>query len=770
MRPIILFGMGKSFMSIAELVDNFGMFKIIEIWDSSVYLQEKKINFRGQEFLVQRPHYIEDVPIIITSAKYEKEMRQQLIDTLGISSEMIHTVKYCFRDIKNKVMDKYRNSSNDDLLKSLNTIDFDNGCTFSTELTEKYRGKDGMFDISFDETSGLYYSYWHGKRIYLKRSMNSKEASGYLMNIAVEQDSASPHSYSNMEPIGKDEVLVDAGAAEGFFALDWVDCCKKIYLVEASMEWIETLRYTFAPYKDKVEIIPKFLGPSKRNGSITLDEIDEMGFPITFIKMDIEGAETKALQGAKKVLSSNRPLRILACAYHRSKDAQNLSMQLLDAHFTVRFTDGYMFFPFEKPIVPELRHGLVIANKTYKPHVYIWGLGASHVKLMRAVKRDSCIIEGFLDKNHERLQKDYGFLVQNPSILKKTEFDYVIVTAKVGEGILRTYLSYGLPREKIILFWKDDITAFPFIDSDKINSWIKEDAIRNYERIMMARSLNAPFEYGVTNVLPRIQSAETLLHKIIDTHCSLSRFGDGEFELIRMHKRSWFQNTSRRLSERLREILDFCDQRICIGIANNFGNLDLYTEGAADAIRLYMTSGGTRDALMKMLSLDRVYYDAYVSRPYVIYRDKIYAKQIFALWKEVWKQRNVILVEGETSRIGVNNDLLATSSAIKRILCPQSNAFAAYDEIYACVMQHISPDDLILISLGPTATVLAYELAHNGYQAIDIGQLDNEYEWYKMGTEEKVLIPGKMVAEVPWAHEPDDINNYVYESQILCRI
>lgn len=44
--------------------------------------------------------------------------------------------------------------------------------------------------------------------------------------------------------------------------------------------------------------------------------------------------------------------------------------------------------------------------------------------------------------------------------------------------------------------------------------------------------------------------------------------------------------------------------------------------------------------------------------------------------------------------------------------------------------------------------MLAYDLAVAGYQALDIGQLDNEYEWYIRGADERIPIPGKMVAEV----------------------
>jgi hypothetical protein len=42
-------------------------------------------------------------------------------------------------------------------------------------------------------------------------------------------------------------------------------------------------------------------------------------------------------------------------------------------------------------------------------------------------------------------------------------------------------------------------------------------------------------------------------------------------------------------------------------------------------------------------------------------------------------------------------------------------------------------DKLILIALGPTATVLAYDLAKKGYQAIDIGHLPSCYEVVKNG-------------------------------------
>ena len=42
----------------------------------------------------------------------------------------------------------------------------------------------------------------------------------------------------------------------------------------------------------------------------------------------------------------------------------------------------------------------------------------------------------------------------------------------------------------------------------------------------------------------------------------------------------------------------------------------------------------------------------------------------------------------------------------------------------------------VLIALGQTATVLAYDLSEAGLQAIDPGHVDVEYEWYRMGEDQ----------------------------------
>ena len=83
-----------------------------------------------------------------------------------------------------------------------------------------------------------------------------------------------------------------------------------------------------------------------------------------------------------------------------------------------------------------------------------------------------------------------------------------------------------------------------------------------------------------------------------------------------------------------------------------------------------------------------------------------------------------------------------------RILCPFRNAFSVIDKIKCEVIRRIDKNTLILLALGPTATVLAYDLFRHGYQVIDVGHIDIEYEWFLRNATNKIRIENKYVAEV----------------------
>ena len=49
---------------------------------------------------------------------------------------------------------------------------------------------------------------------------------------------------------------------------------------------------------------------------------------------------------------------------------------------------------------------------------------------------------------------------------------------------------------------------------------------------------------------------------------------------------------------------------------------------------------------------------------------RAFLQKIYAI-----KDRDVIICEGEKTRMGVGNDLLDNCKSIKRIICPSENAF-----------------------------------------------------------------------------------------------
>ncbi len=139
----------------------------------------------------------------------------------------------------------------------------------------------------------------------------------------------------------------------------------------------------------------------------------------------------------------------------------------------------------------------------------------------------------------------------------------------------------------------------------------------------------------------------------------------------------------------------------------------------------------------------------------------------FHQMKAIWKDRDVVFIEGEKSRLG-GNDLFDNVKSIRRILCPPRDAFNRYQEILN-EAQKLEKTALFLIALGPTATVLAYDLFKSGYQAIDAGHVDVEYEWWRMGAKRKVKLERKYVNEAANGKQVSDAGEF-YRKQIIAKI
>ena len=117
--------------------------------------------------------------------------------------------------------------------------------------------------------------------------------------------------------------------------------------------------------------------------------------------------------------------------------------------------------------------------------------------------------------------------------------------------------------------------------------------------------------------------------------------------------------------------------------------------------------------------------------------------------------------------MGVGNDLLEGASEIKRILAPATSSFDRYDDILKASLEVAHSDILFLVAMGPSAGVLAYDLTVEGYQALDIGHLDLEYEWFLKDEGCRTSIDKKYNNEVAGGETPQAIEDKEYFDQII---
>ena len=129
---------------------------------------------------------------------------------------------------------------------------------------------------------------------------------------------------------------------------------------------------------------------------------------------------------------------------------------------------------------------------------------------------------------------------------------------------------------------------------------------------------------------------------------------------------------------------------------------------------------------------------------------------------------------GLTGGVLVNNIaafqlLFVNAASIKRILCPATNAFDRIDDIVGAVKE-VWNGELILLALGPTATVLAAEFSALGMQALDVGHVDIEYEWFLRGAKGHDQIDGKFTNEASGGNIVAECDDTEYHQQIVCRV
>lgn len=361
-----------------------------------------------------------------------------------------------------------------------------------------------------------------------------------------------------------------------------------------------------------------------------------------------------------------------------------------------------------------------------------------------------------------------------------------------------TYLAAGIPvivrkgcvHEEFIVQKGIGFAVESLEEADKIVQRISEeeyrkiyDNVRNIQKLLLDGTYTrktlqdavikalenacTPVEIKI-NTDSRINvktNAETLDY-ILENKCSIARFGDGEFDIIAGQSIP-YQSYNESLARELREIVSRqSDNAFMSCLPDVFEKTERYTDACNNFWKGHLEH---YQLLYGELCTADWYGSTFMSRPYIDLADKSSAAGYFEKLKTLWADRDILIVEGNTTRSGIGNDLFDNAKSVARIICPSKDAYAFIREIEQEIREY-GKNKLVLLMLGPTAKVIAYHLYREGYWLIDIGHIDSEYEWFRMGATGKVKLSNKHTAEHNFDQDICFEDSPQYDDQIVSRI
>ncbi|UDM70610.1 GT-D fold domain-containing glycosyltransferase [Vagococcus fluvialis] len=275
--------------------------------------------------------------------------------------------------------------------------------------------------------------------------------------------------------------------------------------------------------------------------------------------------------------------------------------------------------------------------------------------------------------------------------------------------------------------------------------------------------------------VPIVLDFDETIDLIITKEKSISRFGDGELGLIECDNNPGFQKIDFEMSKRLKKSLKNTSGKnmlVCIPSIFEDRQLEFRSEKSKNYWKNYLKYN--RHLWYKHLDFNYVYGASTFTRHYIASekKDEITMKNYFDKIKLIWKDKKILVVEGKMTRMGVGNDLFDNARCVKRILGPAENAFSKYEQLYLSITGFLENNEgyIVILALGPTASILSQDISANGFRALDMGHIDIEYEWYLNKAFEKSIVPSKYVNEHHdgiLTTENDFFTDTSYESQIV---
>ncbi len=264
----------------------------------------------------------------------------------------------------------------------------------------------------------------------------------------------------------------------------------------------------------------------------------------------------------------------------------------------------------------------------------------------------------------------------------------------------------------------------------------------------------------------KIASSLETIKYLQNKKISIGRFGDGEFNLMFRHKSIGFQSYSDSLRmDLISKARIGNNNKLMLALPLGLKK----TNGLRLKEKAFWWSYTVHNAEMinNFFKNNIIYLNTNFTRGVTELSNSHDAKLIVREVVKLWENRNVLIIEGADTRFGVGNSLLSKANKVYRVLAPAKNSYSKIEIISKKINELAGEieNPLILLALGPTATVLACSLSSD-YQVIDIGHFDLKYEEfrYKLGLNSN--INSRYNNEKAGGEDVAKVNDTKYESEI----
>ncbi len=226
--------------------------------------------------------------------------------------------------------------------------------------------------------------------------------------------------------------------------------------------------------------------------------------------------------------------------------------------------------------------------------------------------------------------------------------------------------------------------------------------------------------------IPKIKSPFETIEHLINSNNSICRYGDGEFALM-LGEDIPFQKADKELQQRLKDIFVSEEENILVAAPYFcFSSLNEMRLIIKNWVRQYHVEN--EDVIKQFFNPHKIYYDTAFTQLNILYKNLDF-NLYFNKLRNIWKDKDITIICGEGLFDNIKANIFDNTKSISFLYAPRKDAFFEYDNILKDALK-TDKNSLKILILGPTATVLAYDIAKNGHRALDMGHIAKSYDWY----------------------------------------